>query len=153
MIYPYSLYHSNCDTACMTHCGYIGTSHKEACITYCILPGWPRGGPSVLCRPARAARTRCYKWCRRCRTQAGWTPHTRMHTHIDHSGHHRSPQMCSCHRTHLDGYTDDKGLMAVIICGVFRYFVMILKLGSMLLMCATKLCRLLKSQGVSLIKI
>lgn len=88
-----------------------GPGRSSAHITYCILPGWPLGGPSVLCRPARAARTRCCKWCRRCHTQAGWTPHTQKRTHTDRSGHHRSPQMCICHRTHLNGQRENKGLI------------------------------------------
>lgn len=100
---------------------------KNVCFTYCILPGWPLGGPSVVCRPARAAHTRCCRWCRRCRTQAGGTPHTPMRTHTAHSGNRRLPRKSSWHRPHLDG-DKAKRLSVCFVCvcvcvsGIFNHF-------------------------------
>lgn len=92
----------------------LDTCYISVCITYCTLPGWPLAGPSALCRPARAARTRCCRWCHRCRTQAGGTPHTPMHTHTARSGHHRLPRKSSWHKPHLDG-EEGKGLVCVCV--------------------------------------
>lgn len=95
----------------------LDTCRITVCITYCTLPGWPLGGPSVLCRPVRAAHTRCCRWCHRCRRQAGGTPHTPMHTHTAHSGHHRLPRKSSWHKLHLDGNKRRQRLsVCVIVC-------------------------------------
>lgn len=96
----------------------------NVCITYCTLLGWPPGGPSVLCRPEHVAHTHYCRWCHQCRTQAGGTSHTLMHTHTALSGHHRLPRMSSWHKPHLNGNKEEgAGLVFVYLQYLcFRFF-------------------------------